>query len=198
MTVCPSFSGHFQGNDVGAGTPVLVEVVRELLTELLAESLAEPVTADADTLLLVSEDPVELELALEDVSGFDAVVKVSGDVVETDCELELEAAVLVSEVADAESVPELELEPAVSVSDEDELVPRLEVALNAEPVLELELDESAKVEELVLTDIERVLIEDVLPVAELELEELDESLGGPAEYTIAPAGWGMRYSPGDL
>lgn len=165
---------------MGAGTPVLVEMLMELLTELLAKSLAEPVTADADSLLLVSEDPVELELALEDVSGFDAVVRVSGDVVGTDCELELEAAVLVSDVADAELVPELELEAAVSVSDEDE------------PVPELELDEPARVGEFVLTESVSVLIEDVLPVAEPELEELDKLLGGPAEYTIAPAGWGMR------
>ena len=37
VTVCPLFSGHFQGNDVGVGFPALVE----LLVELLAESLAE-------------------------------------------------------------------------------------------------------------------------------------------------------------
>ncbi|KAM0700238.1 hypothetical protein Q7P35_011958 [Cladosporium inversicolor] len=172
--VCRSFAASKDGNDVGAGTPVLVEMLMELLTELLAKSLAEPVTADADSLLLVSEDPVELELALEDVSGFDAVVRVSGDVVGTDCELELEAAVLVSDVADAELVPELELEAAVSVSDEDEPVPELELdeparssgivgLADADKLVELVLDELTTDEELA----------DGLAVAELEEEKLD-------------------------
>jgi hypothetical protein len=58
--------------------------------------------------------------------------------------------------------------------------------------LELELDISVIVDELVLTELVRVLTEVVLPVAEPELEELDESLGGPAEYTTAPAGCAIR------
>jgi hypothetical protein len=164
VTVCPSFSGHFQGNDVGVGTPAL----EELLEELLAESLAE---------LLVSEDVVELDPSLVDVSEPDVVVTMSGGIVETDCELEPELVVLMSEVVvDAESVPELEPDDI----DDDE------------PVLELEPDISVMVDEPVLTEFVRVLTEVVLLVAELELEELDESMGGPAEYTMAPAGWGMR------
>jgi hypothetical protein len=173
------FSGHFQGNDVGVGTPVLVELLVELLAEvsveLLVMSLAELLLVDVP--LLVPEDTVELEAGLEDVSELDVVALMSDGTV------------------DAESVAELELEVVVSMSDEDELVLRLEVVviesgcdIDAEPVLELELDVSAKVDELVLTDIVRVLTEDVLPVAELELDELDELLAGPAEYTTAPAG----------
>ena len=181
VTVCPLFSGHFQGNDVGVGFPALVE----LLVELLAESLAELVVAEADSLLLVSEDPVELDPALDDVSEV-AVVRASVDVAETDCELESELVVPMSEVVvNAESVPELELEPVVIMPDDidsDELM--LE--------LELELDISVIVDELVLTELVRVLTEVVLPVAEPELEELDESLGGPAEYTTAPAGCAIR------
>ena len=133
VTVCPLFSGHFQGNAVGVGTPVLVELLRELLVELLIELLVELLVGDVDSLLLVAEDFVELDPVLVDV-------------------------------------PELDVEP----------------------LLELEPDVPDMLDQLVLTDIVRVLIEDVLPVAELELEELDELLGGPAEYTIAPAGWGMR------
>ena len=171
VTVCPLFSGHFQGNDVGVGFPALVE----LLVELLVESLAELVVPEADSTLLVSEDPVELDTALEDVSEFDVVV------VEADCELESELVEPISVVVvDAESVPELE--DVVVMSDE----------INDELMLELELDISVMVDELVLNDIVRVLLEDVLPVAELELEELEELLGGPAEYTTAPAGWGIR------
>jgi len=166
VTVCPSFSGHFQGNDVGIGAPVL----EELLEELLAESLAELLVVEADWPLLVSEDVVEL-------APSDVVVAISGDIVETDDELEPELVVLMSEVVvDAESVPELEPDDI----DDDE------------PVLELEPDISIMVDELVLTEFVRVLTEVVLPVAELELEELDESMGGPAEYTMAPTGWGMR------
>lgn len=177
VTFCPLFSGHFQGNDVGVGFPALVE----LLVELLVESLAELVVPEADSLLLVSEDPVELDPELEDVSEFDVVVRVSVEVVEADCELESELVVPISEaVIDAESVPELEDVIVMSDGIDDELM------------LELELDISVMVDELVLTDIVRVLLEDVLPVAELELEELEELLGGPAEYTTAPAGWGIR------
>ena len=161
VTVCPLFSGHFQGNDVGVGFPALVE----LLVGLLAESLAGLVVAEADSLLLMSEDPVELDPALEDVSGFDVVVPMS-DV-----------------VANAESVPELELEPVVIMPDDID---------SDELMLELELDKSVMVDEPVLTEFVRVLSEVVLPAAEPEFEELDESRGGPAEYTMAPAGWGIR------
>jgi len=42
--------------------------------------------------------------------------------------------------------------------------------------------------ELVLIELDRLLVEVMLPVVELELEELEELLGGPAEYTTAPAG----------
>ena len=176
VTVCPLFSGHFQGNDVGVGFPALVE----LLVELLVESLAELVVPEADSPLLVSEGPVELDPALEDVSEFDVVVA-SVEVVEADCELESELVVPMSEVViDAEPVPELE--DVIVISDE----------IDDELMLELELDISVMVDELVLTDIVRVLLEDVLPVAEIELEELDELLDGPAEYTTAPAGWGIR------
>lgn len=179
VTVCPLFSGHFQGNDVGVGFPALVE----LLVELLAESLAELAVAEADSLLLVSEDPVERVPALEDVSEF-VVVRVSVDVAETDCELESELVVPVSEVVvNAELVPELELEPVVIMPDDID---------SDELMLELELDISVIVDELVLTELVRVLTEVVLPVAEPELEELDESLGGPAEYTTAPAGCAIR------
>jgi hypothetical protein len=179
VTVCPLFSGHFQGNDVGVGFPALVE----LLVELLAESLAELAVAEADSLLLVSEDPVELVPALEDVSEF-VVVRVSVDVAETDCELESELVVPVSEVVvNAESVPELELEPVVIMPDDID---------SDELMLELELDKSVMVDEPVLTEFVRVLTEVVLPVAEPELDELDESRGGPAEYTMAPEGWGIR------
>lgn len=174
VTVCPLFSGHFQGNDVGVGFPALVE----LLVELLVESLAELVVPGADSLLLVSEDPVELDPELEDVPEFDVVVRASVEVVEADCELESELVVPMSEVViDAESVPELEDVIVMSAEIDDELM------------LELELDISVMVDELVLTDIVRVLLEDVLPVTELELDEL---LGGPAEYTTAPAGWGIK------
>lgn len=179
VTVCPLFSGHFQGNDVGVGFPALVE----LLVELLAESLAELAVAEADSLLLVSEDPVERVPALEDVSEF-VVVRVSVDVAETDCELESELVVPVSEVVvNAELVPELELEPVVIMPDDID---------SDELMLELELDISVIVDELVLTELVRVLTEVVLPVAGPELEELDESLGGPAEYTTAPAGCAIR------
>ena len=150
---------------MGIGTPVL--------EELLDESLAELLVIDADWLLLVSEDVVDLDPSLVDVSELDVVVSMSGGIVETDCELEPELVVLMSEVVvDAESVPELEPDDI----DDDE------------PVLELEPDISIMVDELVLTEFVRVLTEVVLPVAELELEELDESMGGPAEYTMAPAG----------
>lgn len=170
VTVCPLFSGHFQGNDVGVGFAAL----EELLVELLVESMTELVVAEADSPLLVSDDPVELDPELDDVSELDVMVRVSVDVAEPDCELESELVALGSEVViDAESVPELE-------DVDDELM------------LELELDVSVMVDELMLIDIVRVLIEDVLPVTELELEELDESLGGPAEHTMAPAGWGIR------
>jgi hypothetical protein len=57
-----------------------------------------------------------------------------------------------------------------------------------ELVLELEPDISVMVDGPVLTEFVRVLTEVVLPAVELELEELDESMGGPAEYTMAPAG----------
>ena len=53
--------------------------------------------------------------------------------------------------------------------------------------LELELDVPVVVNELVLSDSERVSVEVMLPV-ELELDELEESAGGPAEYTTDPAG----------
>lgn len=163
VTVCPLFSGHFQGNVVGVGFPALVE----LLVGLLAESLAGLVVAEADSLLLVSEDPVELDPALEYVSGFDVVVPMS-DV-----------------VTNVESVPELELElEAVGTMPDD--------IDSDELILELELDISVMVDELVLTEFVRVLSGVMLPAAELELEELDESRGGPAEYTMAPAGWGIR------
>lgn len=200
VTVCPLFSGHDQGNDVGVGSSSLVE----LLVELLAESLAELEVAEADSPLLVSEDPVKLDM--EDVSEIDVVAMVSVDAVETDWELELEAVVPSSDVvADAESVPELELEavvlPSVVVSDAEsvpelelklEVVTSISVDIDDELTLELELNMSVMVSELVLTDIVRVSTEDVLPMAEPELEEPDELLGGPAEYTVAPAGWGIR------
>lgn len=64
--------------------------------------------------------------------------------------------------------------------DDDELVLRLESVI---------LD---MVDELVLTEPVRVLAELVLLMEELELEELDELLAGPAEYTMAPAGWAIR------
>jgi len=152
VTVCPSFSGHFQGNDVGVGFPVLVE----LLVELLAESLAELLVVDAESPLPVSEEIVESDPVWEDVS---------------------------------ELMSDMDI-------DDDELVLRLEVVvimsigiIDAEPVLELKLGMSVILDELVPTDIVRVLAEVELPAAELELEELDESLaGGPAEYTMAPSG----------
>lgn len=167
VTVCPLFSGHFQGNDVGVGFPALVELLVGLLVGLLAESLAGLVVAEADSLLLVSEDPVEPDPALEDVSGFDVVVPMS-DV-----------------VANAESVPELELELEAVEAMPDDID-------SDELMLELELDISVMVDEPVLTEFVRVLTEVVLPVAEPELKELDELRGGPAEYTMAPAGWGIR------
>lgn len=179
VTVCPLFSGHFQGNDVGVGFTALVE----LLVKVLIESLAELVVAEADSLLLVSEGPVELDPALEDVSEF-VVVGASVDVAETDCELESELVVPMSDiVVQAESVPELELEPVVIMPDDID---------SDELMLELELDKSVMVDEPVLTEFVRVLTEVVLPVAGPELDELDESRGGPAEYTTAPAGWGIR------
>jgi hypothetical protein len=110
----------------------------------LEELLAELLVVDADWLLLVSEDDVELDPALEDVAELEVVVNMPGDI------------------------------------DTDELV------------LELELDTSVMVDELVLTEPVRVLTGLELPVAELELEELDELLAGPAEYTMAPAGWAIR------
>ena len=140
VTVCPLFSGHFQGNDVGVGFPALVE----LLVELLAESLAELAVAEADSLLLVSEDDAELDPVLDDDEELEVVADMLGDI------------------------------------DDDELVLTLESVI---------LD---MVDELVLTEPVRVLAELVLLMEELELEELDELLAGPAEYTMAPAGWAIR------
>ena len=80
-------------------------------------------------------------------------------------------------------MPELELEPVVIMPDDID---------SDELMLELELDISVMVDEPVLTEFVRVLTEVVLPVAEPELKELDELRGGPAEYTMAPAGWGIR------
>jgi hypothetical protein len=137
VTVCPSFSGHFQGKAVGVGFAEL----EELLDELLDEEL---LVADADWLLLVLEDDEELDPVLEDDEELEVVADMLGDI------------------------------------DDDELVLRLESVI---------LD---MVNELVLTEPVRVLTELVLPVTELELEELEESMGGPAEYTMAPAGWGIR------
>jgi hypothetical protein len=157
VTVCPSFSGHFQGNDVGVGTPVL----EELPEELLEESLAELLVVEADWSLLVSEDVVELDPS-------DVVVAMSGGIVETDDEFEPELVVLMSEVVvDAESVPELELEPEVVVTMSDDID-------DDELVLELEPDISVMVDGPVLTEFVRVLTEVVLPAVELELEELDD------------------------
>jgi hypothetical protein len=137
VTVCPSFSGHFQGKAVGVGFAEL----EELLDELLDEEL---LVADADWLLLVLEDDEELDPVLEDDEELEVVADMLGDI------------------------------------DDDELVLRLESVI---------LD---MVDELVLTEPVRVLAELVLPVTELELEELEESMGGPAEYTMAPAGWAIR------
>jgi hypothetical protein len=80
-------------------------------------------------------------------------------------------------------VPELELEPVVIMPDDID---------SDELMLELELDKSFMVDEPVLTEFVRVLTEVVLPIAEPELDKLDESRGGPAEYTMAPAGWEIR------
>jgi hypothetical protein len=137
VTVCPSFSGHFQGKAVGVGFAEL----EELLDELLDEEL---LVADADWLLLMLEDDEELDPVLEDDEELEVVADMLGDI------------------------------------DDDELVLRLESVI---------LD---MVDELVLTEPVRVLAELVLPVTEPELEELEESMGGPAEYTMAPAGWAIR------
>ena len=72
------------------------------------------------------------------------------------------------------------------------LVDADELLLVLDDIVELELDDPIMEDELVLIDIERVFVDDMLPVVELELEELEELLGGPAEYTTAPAGWAMR------
>ena len=45
MTVCPSYSGHFQGKDVGVEFAELGEILNELLDELLDEEL---LVVDAD------------------------------------------------------------------------------------------------------------------------------------------------------
>ena len=45
MTVCPSFSGHFQGKDVGVEFAELEELLDELLDELRDEEL---LVVDAD------------------------------------------------------------------------------------------------------------------------------------------------------
>jgi hypothetical protein len=80
-----------------------------------------------------------------------------------------------------EDVPELEvMVDMLGDIVDDELVLRLESVI---------LD---MVDELVLTEPVRVLAELVLIMDELELEELDELLAGPAEYTMAPAGWAIR------
>ena len=72
------------------------------------------------------------------------------------------------------------LVPEVNEDDDDE-------DDDDEMELELELDVPVVVNELVLSDSERVSVEVMLPV-ELELDELEESAGGPAEYTTDPAG----------
>jgi hypothetical protein len=80
-----------------------------------------------------------------------------------------------------EDVPELEvMVDMLGDIVDDELVLRLESVI---------LD---MVDELVLTEPVRVLAELVLIMDELGLEELDELLAGPAEYTMAPAGWAIR------
>jgi hypothetical protein len=101
-------------------------------------------------------------------------------------------------VVPVELLAELLLVPEdiVELVPELEDVPELDVVVNLpggiievdELVLKLELDILVVDNELELTDIERVLLEVILLVAELELDELEESLGGPAEYTTAPAG----------
>lgn len=139
VTVCPSFSGHFQGKAVGVGFAELEELL--LLDELMDEEL---LVVEAGWLLLVLEDDVEPDPVLEDDEELEVVADMLGDI------------------------------------DDDELVLRLESVI------------ADMVDELVLTEPVRVLTELVLPVTELELEELEESMGGPAEYTMAPAGWAIR------
>jgi len=103
---------------------------------------------------------------------------------------------LETEVADPDDVPELELVPAIDeVSEELAELERLEdvVLLVMGLELESELDEVS--EELA----EPVRLEEVvLLVMELELELELEFVGGPAEKTTTPPGWGIKNSPGDL
>jgi hypothetical protein len=77
------------------------------------------------------------------------------------------------------------------------LVPEVNDDDDDDEELEPEFDVPDVDNELVLSDSERVSVEVMLPV-ELELDELEESTGGPAEYTTDPAGCAISVSPADL
>lgn len=91
------------------------------------------------------------------------------------------------------SEDDAELDPVLDDDEELEVVADMLGDIDDdELVLTLESVILDMVDELVLTEPVRVLAELVLLMEELELEELDELLAGPAEYTMAPAGWAIR------
>ena len=91
------------------------------------------------------------------------------------------------------SEDDAELDPVLDDDEELEVVADMLGDIDDdELVLTLESVILDMVDELELTEPVRVLAELVLLMEELELEELDELLAGPAEYTMAPAGWAIR------
>lgn len=160
---------------MGTGFPVLVELLGELLAELLLEELLiELLVVVTESLLLVPEASVELDAVLPEL---DDEVATSELVIDVDMVLELGLEVVVIMLG-GKVMEELELELEVVVITPGGIIDELE----------LELDVPDKEDEPVLMETVRLLLKLVLLDAELELEELEELLGGPAEYTTAPAG----------
>jgi hypothetical protein len=93
-------------------------------------------------------------------------------------------------------VVELKLESdSDKVSEELAELERLEEVVLLVKGLELESELDKVPEELA----EPVRLEEVVLLAmELELELELEFVGGPAEKTTTPPGWGIKKSPGDL